>query len=420
MNFQHPLIKNTIWMMGGFSARTVLQALYFLLIARSLGASEYGAFVAVTALVAILAPFASWGSGNLLIKHVARRREAFSTYWGAALAMMSISGSLLTLLVLGVYRLFLPATLPLLLVLAVAVADLIFARFADVSSQAFQAVEKLSRTAQIQALLSVIRLVAAALLFVAPITASALTWSTLYLLTTVITALVALFWVRRELGWGKLDPRPLRSELREGFHFALSLGSQSVYNDIDKTMLSRFVGLEAAGIYAAAYRIVDAAFSPVRALLFAAYARFFKSGQIGVRGSLQWAVKLVPWTAAYGLLTAAGLWLVAPLMSLVFGESFRETGTTLQWLAPLILLKALHYFAADTLTGAGLQSARSRIQLGVAALNICLNLWLLPGFGWLGAAWASLASDGVLVVALWSTVLVIAKEEADAQASAIV
>jgi Na+-driven multidrug efflux pump len=44
----------------------------------------------------------------------------------------------------------------------------------------------------------------------------------------------------------------------------------------------------------------------------------------------------------------------------------------------------------------GFQRYRTAAQFGIAALNIVLNLWLIPGHGWLGAAWASVVSDGSL------------------------
>jgi len=79
----------------------------------------------------------------------------------------------------------------------------------------------------------------------------------------------------------------------------------------------------------------------------------------------------------------------------------------LRWLAPLPLLKTCHYFAADVLTGAGHQALRVSIQVIVAAFNVLINLWLIPRYSWRGAAWSSLASDGLLAVALWSCVLLV-------------
>src|SRR5208283_3444620 len=63
-----PLARNTAWMMVGQGLRLVIQALYFIEIARSLGVRNYGAFVGVVALVAIVYPFGALGSGNLLVK----------------------------------------------------------------------------------------------------------------------------------------------------------------------------------------------------------------------------------------------------------------------------------------------------------------------------------------------------------------
>ena len=61
----------------------------------------------------------------------------------------------------------------------------------------------------------------------------------------------------------------------------------------------------------------------------------------------------------------------------------------------------MHYFAADTLTGAGFQGLRSAVQVMVAVFNVLINLWLIPLYSWKGAAWSSLASDGLLMASLW-------------------
>jgi hypothetical protein len=38
-------------------------------------------------------------------------------------------------------------------------------------------------------------------------------------------------------------------------------------------------------------------------------------------------------------------------------------------------------------------------------LNIAANLVILPRYSWRGAAWTSLACDGLLVVVFWCTVV---------------
>lgn len=403
------IVKNTLWMLLGHGLRALLQAVYFILLARTLGVEGYGAFIGVTALVAILAPFASLGSGNILIKHVARDATVFSQYWGNAILMSFASGLVLLVMLLALARVILPGAIPMGLVVCVAVSDLFFARLLDVSGQAFQAFQRLERTAQFQVLITLCRLVAVLLLIVLTRARTAEQWAAFYLLSTAVSGGVSVWLVCRELGLPGLALGRMLAELKEGFYFSVSHSAAGVYNDIDKTMLVRYSTLESAGIYGAAYRLIDVSFTPVRSLLFASYAKFFQHGVSGVRGSLQFAMRFVPTVAGYGLLVGVVLCLAAPVVPWVLGEGYRNSIGAIRWLAVLPLLKALHYFAADTLTGAGFQGIRSGLQVVVAVFNVLVNLWTIPLYSWRGAAWSSLASDGLLMVLLWVTVLQMAR-----------
>jgi hypothetical protein len=64
------LARNSVWMFLGYGMRIIVQAGYFVLIARALGPHEYGAFVGATALIGIVGPFGGIGGGNLLVKIV--------------------------------------------------------------------------------------------------------------------------------------------------------------------------------------------------------------------------------------------------------------------------------------------------------------------------------------------------------------
>ena len=385
-------------MLLGQVLRTLLQAIYFVLIARSLGADGYGAFVGVCALVAILSPFVGLGRGDLLIKHVARNPENFSGYWGKALIVTLISGSILLIVALGVSSLFFPANIPSSLVFVVAVADLFFGRVLDITGQAFQAFHRLEKTALILIVPNVLRTVAIAVLSISVQAATPLQWGYLYLMTSGISALIGMWLVHHELGVPVFTLSGLKAELTEGLYFSVSLSATGIYNDIDKAMLTRFSTLDATGIYSAAYRIIDVSFTPIRSLLNATYASFFKHGEAGVRGSLGFARTLFPIAGGYGLISGLLLILAAPLLPYVLGAEYSDTASALRWLAPLPFMKAVHYFAADTLTGAGFQGIRTAIQVGLAFFNVGINLWLIPAYSWRGAAWASIVSDGLLAL----------------------
>lgn len=398
---QNSLAKNTLWMLLAQGLRLVLQAVYFVIIARTLGAKQYGAFVFATSLVAILAPFASWGSGNILIKHVSRNRGLFNQYWGNAIFITFFSGSGLIILTLIANKILLSNQIPQLMVLIVAVSDLIFCRILDTAGQAFQSVTWLSKTAQLSILPNLTKLIAAIVLVSFFAEPGVIEWSFLYLISTIISALIGFFMVHYCLGFPKLAISNIKSELTEGFYFSVSLSSQNVYNDIDKTMLGRLSSLEATGIYAAAYRLIDVAFVPVRSLLYAAYTKFFQQGASGIHGSISLAQRLAPIAGIYGAIAGIGLFFFAPVVPYILGNEYAGAVEALRWLSPLPLLKAMHYFAADTLTGAGFQGVRSAVQVIIAVFNVLINLWLIPLYSWKGAAWSSLASDGLLIVSLW-------------------
>jgi O-antigen/teichoic acid export membrane protein len=397
--------QNTMWALGGYGLRLFIQAAYFIIIARYLGAGSYGAFIAVTALISAISPFVGVGSGNLLVKNVARDNSLFQAYWGNGLLMIVCSGLLLLAIVVTLSRFLLPREIPSLVLVLVGVSDLIFVRVLDLAAWAFQAWEMLAHNAHLNVLISLTRLIGIAGLALAASHATVTAWSAVYLAGSVVAALISVCWITLKFGRPRLALRRVRNEILEGLYFSVGVAAQTFYNDIDKVMVARLSTLEAAGIYAAAYRLIDVAFIPIRALLNAAYPAMFRRGAAGLKHSLHLGRRLLVRSLAYPVFIFGALLVAAPVVPRVLGHGFSEATEALRWLSLLPLLKTIHYFVSDALTGAGHQGLRTLTQVGVAIFNTLINLWLIPAYGWRGAAWSSLASDGLLAIALWSIAL---------------
>jgi O-antigen/teichoic acid export membrane protein len=405
------LARNSGWMFLGYGLRIFVKAGYFILIARSLGPAEYGAFVGTVGLIALVAPFTGLGSGNLLIKNVSRERAFFAEYWGNAILVSIVSGLVLLGFVVAVAHLALPASVPWLLILLVGISDIVAVKGAEIAAQGFQAVDDMRYTAFLTLFPYILRLVGAVIVFSLWRNPTALCWGWFYAASTVISSTVAVSLASCKLGAPRLALFRIPKEIEEGFYFVTSMSAQTVYDDIDKTMLVRLSTLDATGIYGAAYRLIDVAFTPVRSVLNAAYANFFRHGQAGMAVSYSYAKKLLPKMMGYSLLIFAGLFAAAPIIPMILGHDYARAVEALRWLALLPFFKSVHYFLADSLTGAGYQRLRTIGQIGVAMFNVGLNLWLIPAYSWRGAAWSSLASDGALVLAMYLAVtFVIAKE----------
>jgi len=394
-------------MLVGQALKLIVQALYFGLIARSLGAKNYGAFVGAVGLVGILLPFATLGSGYLLIKIVAQDHRQFPRAWGRALLTTLLAASALFVIVIAAARFALPASIPLQLVIMVAASDLFGTSIAGLCGHAFIAFEQMQWTASINVLLSVLRLAAAAIVTTYYVHPAALDWGRFYLGSTAAVTALALGLVFVKLGAPQFNFSHSGAETRDGLYFSISLSAQTIYNDIDKTMLARLGTLEAAGIYGAAYRVIDVSFAPVWSLLAAAYPNFFRVGAGGIAATLRFAKPLIFRGLGYAILALIALLAGAGIVPLILGSGYRPTEEALRWLAVLIPLKVIHFFLSDALVGAGYPGVRTLLHGGVAIFNVLINLWIIPAYSWRGAAWSSIASDALLACAVGAAVSVL-------------
>jgi O-antigen/teichoic acid export membrane protein len=193
----------------------------------------------------------------------------------------------------------------------------------------------------------------------------------------------------------------------EGFGFSFASSTTAVYNDLDKTMLSHYGMNAATGIYSMAYRVVDFATMPIFAIRDAALPGLFKRGHQGITKSAEYGHRLLVRTLSLGVLASLCLALAAPLIPKLVGSGFSESVSALRWLAIIPVFRSIHQMSGIVLTSCGRQTVRTASQLTAAGLNFGLNLWLIPRFGWHGAAWASIATDGALALMNWSILKVL-------------
>jgi O-antigen/teichoic acid export membrane protein len=254
-----------------------------------------------------------------------------------------------------------------------------------------------------QVALPVTRLLGVALLWLldAPVEWLLLSYALpLVLLDVVATTLLVRGLARARRTAGETAPAdaevPVRAELRELWGFNLPRGVASclelaiVWADV--IIVGVLLGPAAAGAWAAASRFVTTGTMAMEALrlqsapaMAAAWARGDREGYDEVyRVTAVWLV-LVSWPLFLGLAT----W--SPLVLGLVGPEFAEAAPALT----LMALGMLAYVAMGNVNAALLMAGRSVVTAGntavALALNITLNLALVPWLGLMGAAiaWAS-------------------------------
>ena len=401
---QSERFKDSLAIFLSFILQLLVQGIYFIILARTFAPEKYGAYVGIVAIVSILIPFASWGSEQIIIQNVSRQRSLFRESWGTGILKTLIFGSLFTSLILIVYSFFPIPGISIQVVFVVALANLIFLRLNDLVRDSFVGIGMLDHTAKIMFLVSVNRFFGVLVLITLYDNPSILTWTIIYCIATFLAAVMSTYLLVKQVDYPKFVLAKVKEDLKLGFSFAIGISAQTIYNDIDKSMLAKLSTLESAGIYGAAYHILNVSFTPILSLAMASFRNFFQQGVSGIKSSFALCKKLLPMSVGYSLLAIVGLAIFAPLVPLILGSEYRDSATALMFLSPSIFFRTMHIFAADTLTGADLQKVRSGSQVLVAMINGLLNYWLIPLYSWRGAIWATLISECLLMIVLWSAV----------------
>ena len=289
----------------GSIGRLLLQSVLFIVVARMLGTADYGAFISITALVAIISTFAGLSCEIVLVKEVSRDPTLLSAYFGNGLLMLALTAPILVCASVAVVPLISGARVPWGVIVVIAVSDLFFLRVNLLCAACYQALERIRNSAIINVGFSLFRLSAALLAALTIPKLDVTSWAVFYAGGAVVAAAVSCIWVIHDLGPPKF--RLVTSNLHFGLHSSLQSMLYFGLRDIDKPFLSRLASLPIAGLYAAAFRLADAAIVPIRALMYAAYARFFRHGQHGVRRSSAFALRILPFGIAYGIFAGGGM-----------------------------------------------------------------------------------------------------------------
>jgi O-antigen/teichoic acid export membrane protein len=391
------LARNAGWVFIGQGLGFVLQAAYFILLARLLGSREYGIYAGAFALASMPSAYSTLGTGTLLLRYVSSDKKLLPLYWGNVLVATSVT----SFLVVGALHIIAKHVLDPMsasIVILCAIGNCFCSQLATCAGQVFQTFEKLRVTAMLALLTNFLRFVAASTMLWRLHHATARQWAIASMLVSLVSAAAAVTAVTVQYGRPKFRLKLLLSGAGEGFGYSFATSTTSVYNDMDKMMLSHYGMYVANGIYTMAYRVIDIATIPILSIRDAAIPRFFREGAVSLNRASSLAYALLRRALPLALLCAAGMFVLAPIIPHIVGAGFKESVLALRWLCLIPVFRSIHQMTGSALMGAGLQVYRTSSQVAAAIASLGLNIALIPRFGWLGAAWGSLLTDGLLAV----------------------
>jgi O-antigen/teichoic acid export membrane protein len=186
--------------------------------------------------------------------------------------------------------------------------------------------------------------------------------------------------------------------LKQSYPFAFLVLLMSFNFRVDSVMLERLLpdGHFQSGIYAQAFRLLDAvSMIPFlfATLLLPIFASMLRQGE-DIKPLLRFALSLlIPVTFTFALWC---FFYRVPIMSILYVSSSQESFTVFATLMLTFIFVSISYIFGTLLTANGSLRHLNLIALTGAALNFFLNLFLIPKYSAVGAAFASLVTQAFI------------------------
>jgi O-antigen/teichoic acid export membrane protein len=396
----------------GYEVASLLSTLLaFVLLSRTLGTEGYGDYASLYALIAPLITLAGSGMTLALLQHAIRDGEPLGPTARSCLSLALLIGLGLTVVGTGATQWILHLELSLVAITTLLLVEFVITPAMHIAAATVQIGTGFVGAAQIR----LVFIVARTVILIGLAVTDELTLTNLGVLSAVVGAVLVMAIlprVGRRYDFAFFPGHMFRRHLKSNVIYSTAISASALSNDGDKVVMAANGLRVETGLYAAAYRMVTFAMLPVASVVTAAHGRFLEHEE-GVKGQhLKRASKFGIVSLGYGVVSAVGLFLVAPILPLIVGEDFEGSVQMVRWLAPVCLVRSLSIFSLNGLMGLGHHVLRTSLILGNACIAMVIYLVLIPRYGWEGAAVGTLLGESIEVASTW-TALVICQRRAD-------
>jgi O-antigen/teichoic acid export membrane protein len=385
------VVSNTGWQFADNILRMGIGLVVGVWFARYLGPQRFGIFSYAIAFVALFSPLASLGLDDIAVRNLVRNPADKEEILGTAFVLKLIGGAVSFFAATGTVFVLRPADSLSHWLVGIIAAGAVFQAFAAIDFwfnsqvQAKYAVFARNGAFLICAAIKVVLIVSGAQLI-------AFAWVSLF---EVIVGSAGLIVAYRSKG-GRL--RAWRSGLgmaetllRDSWPLLFSMIAIIVYQRIDQVMLGEMVGSEEVGIYSVAVRLTEVWYFIPTAVYWSVLPSIVEAR---AQSDALFYDRLQKY---YNLMALMAYAIAVPVMffggrlvTTLFGEVYARAGMMLSILIWANLFIFLEVARSSFFTAMNWNRIYFVTLLLGAVINIFLNLFLIPRYGGVGAATASL------------------------------
>jgi O-antigen/teichoic acid export membrane protein len=390
------IAANTSWLMLDRVVRLGVAAVVGVWIARYLGPTRFGTLSYAIAWVTLFGALATLGLDNIVIRDLVRTPGERYEILGSAFVLKLGGGALATLIAFGGILLLRPRDTTTHIVVAVVAASMIFTAL-DVIDFSFQSevASKYVVFARLSAfaLSSLARI--ALILLAAPLVAFGA-------MITVEAALAALGLVLVYRRWGGSlrlwSRRAARARTLLGVAWPLMFSGVAIaiYMKIDQVMLGQMATDHDVGIYSAAVRLSELWYFIPVTIVSSVFPSIIRARESNRQLYMRKMLRLFSLMTAIALTIAVPLtFLASPLVTFAFGAPYAAAGPVLSVHIWASLFVFLGVASTPWLIAEGLMRLSLYRTAAGAAVNVLLNLLLIPRYQSMGTAIATVVAYGL-------------------------
>ncbi|MFX0195749.1 MAG: flippase [Candidatus Hodarchaeota archaeon] len=372
-----------------------IPALIAILVIRYLGKEQYGYYATAIAFTAIFSVFLEIGLGTGLVRMGSRDRNAIDWFYGNVLFLKALLGAIayLFMLLIAFHLHYSPKTVHLIPILGLVVVITSFYRSFSSVMEVFQRMEVIAlfeiASSAFPSLLVFIVIVLDLGLYAVGYAA----------LIAALLVLIIWFWFTSKLATPRIRIHKLVYVLRNSWMFGLGAIFYVVFYEVDSVMLSIIKNETQVAIYSAAYKLMGIALVLQEIISRVVNPLAFNYGLYDRNKLRKIHVMVTRYYACIGTPIAVLLFCFSTtIINFLFGGDFSESVILLKLFSLVILIRYLSDFNGNILVYIDKVNVGLTIFGSTALLNVILNILLIPPYGYIGAAIATLVCETFLSV----------------------
>lgn len=390
--------KNTVWVFGGKVLQIISAIFIGAWVARYLGPDQLGILSYSQSLIALFLALSTLGLNGILVRELVNRPEKKNVLLGTSLILQTC-GSIFLMLLL-VYFVYSFEENELTRKIIIILGSATFFDSFTVISLYFQSTVESKFTVRINI---AVLLISAFVKILLILSKAPLIFFVFLILAESILTTIGLIWLYTNKGltlfkWS-FSKKIAKKLLKDSWPLILSGIIVSIYMKVDQIMIKEMMNTAYVGQYSAAVRLSEAWYfipSVISTSLFPAIVNAKKRSEELYYERLQ---------RLYDLMTLFSISIALPmtflsgwLINILYGEAYFLSGDVLS----LHIWAGVFVFLGVSREGWILSENLQRytmVYLGLGMIcNIILNLFLIPSYGIIGAAAATLIAQAVSVL----------------------